>query len=111
MLDKEQKDQIRKKIETEIVKTEKNIEDYKEMTKPIEPDNAIGRVSRMDSIVNKGVSELALRKAQEKLAKLKFMLSQLDKDNFGICDKCKNPIPIQRILLRPQSRYCVNCAH
>ena len=107
---KNQKKLVREKIQIQIIRTEKTIIAYKEITQPIAPDNAIGRVSRMDAIVNKSVSELALRTAQEKLAKLKFMETQIDNENFGVCDKCKKTIQIQRIMLRPQSRYCVKCA-
>ena len=38
--------------------------DYKEITKPIAPENAIGRISRMDAINNKSVTEAALRQAK-----------------------------------------------
>lgn len=102
--------EIKEKIITEIEKTEKSIIEYKEITKPVEPDCAIGRVSRMDAINNKSVAEAALRKAEEKLSKLKYVLDKVDEDDFGICVKCKKQIPIGRILLMPQSMYCVNCA-
>ena len=80
------------------------------MTKPIAPDCAISRITRMDAINNKSVAEAALRKAEEKLSKLKFVLSKVDEDDFGSCIKCGKAIPIGRILLMPQSRHCVNCA-
>lgn len=103
--------EIKEKIRTEIEKTEKSIEEYKEITKPVKPDCAIGRVSRMDAINNKSVAEAALRKAEEKLKNLKYVLSNTNEKDFGLCAKCKKPIPLGRILLMPQSRYCVNCAH
>ena len=102
--------EIKEKIIEEINKTEKSIIEYKEITKPIAPENAIGRISRMDAINNKSVAEAALRTAEEKLGKLKFMLTRVGEDDFGVCAKCKKPIPIGRILLMPQSRHCVNCA-
>ena len=101
---------IKQKIIDEISKTEKSIVEYKEMTKPIAPDNAIGRVSRMDSIVTKSITEATLRQAEEKLINLKRVFSKLDSSDFGICLRCRQPIPIARILYRPESLYCVNCA-
>ncbi len=109
-MDKKTVDEIKEKIITEIEKTEKSIVEYKEITKPIKPDCAIGRVSRMDAINNKSVAEAALRKAEEKLSNLKYVLGQVDEDDFGVCAKCKKQIPLGRILLMPQSRYCVHCA-
>lgn len=102
--------EIKQLLEDEIVKTEKLIAEYRENTKPVAPDVAIGRVSRMDAINNKAVTESALRQAQEKLNQLNIVLSKVGSDDFGICIKCKKPIPIGRILIRPQSLYCVNCA-
>lgn len=104
-------EEIKQKILDEISKTEKLIIDYQEMTKPVAPDVAIGRVSRMDAINNKAVTESALRKAQEKLNRLNYVLSKLGSEDFGICLKCKKQIPIGRILIRPESMYCVNCAN
>ena len=109
-MDERNIDEIKEKIVIEIEKTEKSIIEYKEITKPVEPDCAIGRVSRMDAINNKSIAEAALRKAEEKLSNLKYVLTQVNKDDFGVCAKCKRPIPLGRILLMPQSRHCVNCA-
>jgi len=102
--------EIKDKIAEEIQKTEESVVTYKEMTKPIAPDDAIGRISRMDAINNKSVAEAALRKAEEKLSKLKYALTKVDDEGFGLCARCGNPIPLGRILLMPQSRHCVGCA-
>ena len=108
-MEKQQKEEIKTKILVEIEKTESSIEEYKELTKPISPENAIGRVSRMDAINNKSVNEAAMRQAEQKLSMLKIALSRIEDDDFGICAKCENEIPIGRILIRPQSRLCVHC--
>ena len=102
--------EIKIKIEFEIQKTEKQVLDYSELTKPVEPENAIGRISRMDAINNKSVTEAALRKAKEKLEKLQLALAKIDDPEFGICLKCKKPIPLGRILIMPQSQTCVKCS-
>lgn len=102
--------EIEKKLEEEILKTENLIKEYKELTKPVAPDAAIGRVSRMDAINNRSITEAALRQAEEKLNKLKFVLSKIDSPDFGVCIKCKKEIPLGRILIRPESSHCVNCA-
>ena len=104
------KKEIEETITNEISKTEKLIEDYKEMVKPIAPDVAIGRISRMDAINNKSVAEASLRLAEGKLKSLYQVSSKLNSKDFGICIKCKKAIPIGRILIRPESLHCVNCA-
>lgn len=103
-------EEIKGKIEEEIQKTKELIEDYKEQSKPVALDNSIGRISRMDAINNKSITESALRQAEEKLRKLHVALDNIGKPDFGLCIKCKQPIPIGRILLMPQSNRCVHCA-
>ncbi|MFN3917351.1 MAG: TraR/DksA family transcriptional regulator [Flavobacteriales bacterium] len=103
-------DEIKKKILAQIAKTEELIAEYKEMTKPVAPDVAIGRISRMDAINNQSVTEAALRQAEDKLKKLHYVLSKVGSEDFGICLKCKIQIPVERILIRPESVYCVRCA-
>tara|TARA_B100001741_G_C15981166_1_gene337817 strand:+ start:155 stop:484 length:330 start_codon:yes stop_codon:yes gene_type:complete len=109
-MQKEEKKVIKLKIKEEIKKTEFLIKDYKEMCKPIAPENAIGRVSRMDAINNKSVNEVALKKAEEKLKKLQQIEKNIKSDNFGQCINCTKSIPIARILIIPESNKCVNCA-
>jgi len=104
------KGKILELLNSEIVKTEEQVVRYEDLAQPISPDNAIGRVSRMDAINNKSIVDAALRKAKERLKGLKSNLDKLDSDDFGVCVKCKNNIPIERILLAPQSSFCVNCA-
>ena len=101
---------IRQILLDEISKTEKLIEEYKDMTKPVAPDVAIGRISRMDAINNKSVAEASLRQAEEKLRNLHRVFSQLGSKDFGLCLKCRKPIPLGRILIRPESLYFVNCS-
>ena len=102
--------EIEKLIEKEMEKTANTVAEYKEMTKPISPDDAIGRISRMDAINNKSVAEAALRTAVSKLNRLKDVHGKINDKDFGICRKCGEQIPIQRILLVPQAPFCVNCA-
>ena len=104
------KQEIKTLIEEEIVKTEVKIGEYESMSSPVSPDDAIGRVSRMDAINNKSVTEATLRQAKDKLNKLHHALHRIDEDDFGKCKRCGNNIPLMRVVLMPQSPYCVNCA-
>jgi len=97
-------------IKEKINAIEDEILELKELTKPISPENAIGRLSRMDAINNKSINEAALRKSEEKYSKLKYALTKIDEEEFGICDRCGKDIQPRRLLLMPESNYCVSCA-
>lgn len=110
MLSDDQRKEIENAIHEQLKEVNARIEEYKELTKPIAPENAIGRVSRMDAINNKSVNEAALRQAETKKKKLELALSKIGEQYFGICTSCGNAIPIGRVMLMPQSNKCVNCA-
>ncbi len=101
---------IKKQISDRIQLTELEIEELKQFTNPIEPENAIGRISRMDAINNKSINDRALRKAEEKLKKLKSALGRIDEPDFGKCRICSSEIQEGRLLLMPESNTCVKCA-
>jgi DnaK suppressor protein len=81
-----------------------------EHTKPISPENSLGRISRMDAINNKGVAEASLRNKKSKLSKLQVALGQIDKPGFGNCSVCKCIIQEGRLMYMPEVTRCVNCA-
>ncbi|MBK7342049.1 MAG: TraR/DksA C4-type zinc finger protein [Saprospiraceae bacterium] len=110
MLSPPHRQELAEALLTELEKTRNAIHVYEEMTQPVSPENAIGRVSRMDAIQNKSVAEAALRQARSKLNALEAMAKRLDDPELGICPRCKQPIPVRRVILMPQSPYCVNCA-
>ncbi len=105
-----EKKQIKQKIESEISETEEDILSLEERVKPVSPDSAIGRLSRMDAIGNLNINKASLSQAKQKLIQLKAALERIDDPEFGICRECEEPIPLGRILIMPGSILCVRCA-
>ncbi len=101
--------ELKQKILDEIEAQKVLIQSLTETSKPVAPDNAIGRLTRMEAIVSKGVSEASLNSAQLKLSKLKTALEKIDNPDFGLCLRCGEPIPHGRIMLMPESTCCVGC--
>jgi len=109
-LSEEQRQEIARALELAMEDAEASITAFREMSAPVSPENAIGRVSRMDAIQNKSVVEAALRKAEEKKEALLQMQKRLGDQDFGLCRRCGRPIPVKRLILMPQSPHCVRCA-
>lgn len=106
----EERNELKSKILQSITDTERDISELEDLTKPIAPENAIGRISRMDAINNKSINEAALRQARAKLDKLHLAVQKCDEPEFGVCMKCKGPIPMGRLLIMPESLRCVRCS-
>ena len=105
-----EQEMLREKINAEINHLEKSLDGLTESSKPVEPDNAIGRLSRMEAINAKSISENSLVNLKNRIAKLKIALTKLRASDFGICSLCEEPIPMGRLVLVPESSVCVNCA-
>jgi len=104
------KTEIEQLIRKQIVTVEKKVNALKELTQAISPDDAIGRVSRMDAINNKSVNEAALRQSESKLKNLINALERINDADFGICTSCKGTIQTGRLVLMPESKKCMRCA-
>lgn len=109
-LQPQQRKEIEEIIRQEIEETLRDIMSLEEQVKPIAPDNAIGRLSRMEALSAKGVNEATLARAREKLRQLEAVLEDIDDPDFGLCIECEEEIPVKRIMLMPGSRMCVRCA-
>ncbi len=106
----EERQQLKQDIAEEIAAQKRLIESLTETSKPVAPDNAIGRLTRMEAINSKSVSEAGLYSAKTKLAKLETALGKVDGPDFGICRQCGKPIPLGRIKAMPENVLCVPCA-
>ncbi|MBL4592649.1 MAG: TraR/DksA C4-type zinc finger protein [Flavobacteriales bacterium] len=109
-MDKGKQKFFKEKILSAIKILHVKIAELKEVTKPISPDVAIGRISRMDAINNKSVNEATLRTAENKLTKLEMAIEKVNDSKFGICIRCGQEIPEGRLMIMPESIKCVNCA-
>ena len=107
---KEQQEKLVAIIVSKKQRLIRQITELKELTKPIEPDCAIGRVSRMDAINNKSVNDAALIKKQNQLKGINLSLEDIDKPDFQNCIVCGFEIPIERVFIMPESRKCTSCA-
>jgi len=106
-----QKTEFKAFAEAEIRELKAEIPRLKELVKPVAPDNAIGRISRMDNIVNQSVAEAQLSKAKVRLVRLTEALKRVDEDEeFGNCLECGDPIPMARLRAMPETELCVECA-
>jgi DnaK suppressor protein len=110
-MNKLNKNDFKKEILNRILKIKKEIAELKELTKPIAPDCAIGRVSRMDAINNRSVNIAALENKESKYKALKIIVDEIDLPTFGKCVVCGGEIPLGRVLIVPESKRCIYCAN
>lgn len=109
MMNDADRQKIIQKLRETLQEVEQDIEELTELTRPIAPDNAIGRVSRMDAINNKAINDAALIKQKKRRKRLLKALDRTDSDKFGYCTKCGEPIAMGRLEYLPDTTRCVGC--
>ncbi len=109
-MDTEKREKLKNHIIKKIDGAKADIKTYQTLTQPISPDNAIGRLSRMEAINSKSINEAALNMARQTLQKLERALIKIDDPDFGLCRECEEPIPFARLMIVPESDLCVQCA-
>ena len=106
----EDRQKLQQLISDELVTLKQHIQELEVRCQPISPDNAIGRLSRMEAIGERGVQQTALIAATERLQALQTALLRIEEDeDYGLCSRCDEPIALARLMLMPESRYCVRC--
>jgi DnaK suppressor protein len=81
----------------------------REGTRPVELDEPIGRLTRMDAIQQQSVAKAARRSHDLRLRQVQQALKFMERDRFGLCGRCEEPIGFKRLSARPESPYCLEC--
>ena len=110
-LAKEEKNDIKETIETDICSLKEQIAILEEKVKPIAPDCSLGRLTRLEAMGEQHVNNKVLDESRIRLTRLNNALLRVDKPMFGICIECEEPIGIGRMSIRPESVRCVECAN
>ena len=106
----ENKKTIKGSLLKQIDEFEADIILLKEAAKPIAPDCAYGRVSRMDAINNKAIVDASLKDKETTLSRFKYTLSKIDSEDYGKCSRCGDDIAIKRLMSIPYVNLCISCA-
>ncbi|XPV75689.1 MAG: TraR/DksA family transcriptional regulator [Desulfovibrio sp.] len=109
-MDEKQIEILRIKIQNEIVELERTVEGLEGTLAPVEPDVAIGRLSRLDSMQNQSINEARRSQSKQRILRLQDALERLEDPDFGYCEECGEPIALKRIMALPEVTLCIDCA-
>ena len=81
-----------------------------EALKPVVLDqSAVGRLSRIDSLQNQGLTKNLREREVVKLALLREALERLEAGTYGVCTGCGGAIPFERLFVFPETPECASC--
>lgn len=76
----------------------------------IAPDNAIGRLTRMEAIQAQSMGAATRQRQAARLKQVERALRFIDERRYGTCVGCGKPIETGRLEIMPESLACVTCA-
>lgn len=77
--------------------------------RPVDLDEPIGRLSRMDAIAQREVSKAGRRQQSLELGRVRAALQAIEAGEYGICRACDEPIGYARLKARPNVLVCLRC--
>ncbi len=108
-LSSEQLEELGRDLVEERARLQVVLEISKDGAKPVDLDEPIGRLSRMDAIQQQQMT-VANRSAYErKLRQIEAALEKLDKGDYGDCRSCEEPVGYRRLKARPETPFCIEC--
>lgn len=69
----------------------------------------VGRLSRMDALQQQAMAQANRADHTNRLHQVKQALNLMSEGDYGYCEACGKRIPLQRLLVKPESAYCVAC--
>jgi len=81
----------------------------REGTRPVDLDEPIGRLTRMDAMQQQSMSVANRRSHNLRLQLVNQALTAIERDEYGICRRCDDPIGYKRLTVRPESPFCIDC--
>jgi len=78
--------------------------------RPVDLDQPIGRLSRMDAIQQQQLAQAALRNQEQRLKLVGGALKAIEEGVYGECRRCDVPIEVGRLKARPETTLCIECA-
>jgi DnaK suppressor protein len=105
-----QKNQLKKLLESQLVDLKKQIALSAESSKIVSLDQTMmGRVSRIDAIQQQKIALASFERDKQHFHKLEIALKNIDDEDFGYCIECDESISFSRLMIKPESTFCVAC--
>lgn len=109
-LTSEQLDVLHAELDRELTRLERSMVVTDEALRPVKLDQtAVGRLSRIDSLQNQGLTKNLREREQAKLGLLVEALKRMEAGTYGVCTRCGGEIAFERLFVMPEAPACTGC--
>jgi DnaK suppressor protein len=91
-------------------KLERSMRTTEEALRPVKLDQtAVGRLSRIDSLQNQGLTRNLQEREQAKLGQVITAFQRIEAGTYGVCTECGAAVPYARLEVFPETPSCTAC--
>ncbi len=105
----EERKTIKQKIRADIEALRERIAalefSIQQLPDPLEVDPT----TRAEMMNHRRNCQAGIRDAMKKVSQLEVALKRVDGPDYGICIECEKPIEMTKLMLMPETLYCVQC--
>lgn len=76
---------------------------------PVDLDEPIGRISRIDAIAQQRMVQANRASAQQRQQQVRAALRRFDEDEYGVCVTCGEEVGFRRLEAQPEALFCIAC--
>ncbi len=108
---------LKKMLIEEKERLEKELDHFEEILLSKTIKEASGDLSSFHDNFAEHATELSensklftlMERVRERLIWVEEALGKVDNGKFGICQMCLKPISLERLMVKPHAKYCIEC--
>lgn len=110
-LDQRKIAELRDELDRQLRRLERSMAVTETAMEPVKLDQtAVGRLSRIDSLQNQGLTRNLQEREKVKLAHIQEAFGRIEEGTYGLCVSCGGPIPFERLYVMPETPTCAACS-
>jgi DnaK suppressor protein len=96
-------------LEQKFKETLDSLNSFKESAAPVDLNEPMGRLSRMDAMQQQQMNLAAKKRLEITKEQIEQALKRLQQDEYGICVSCEEEISTKRLIAQPHTPFCNSC--
>jgi DnaK suppressor protein len=107
----DEREMIREELLRTLCRLERSMKATNGADRPrdLEQDT-VGRLSRIEALQSQGLTQTLAEREKAQLAQVVAALRRLEQGTYGGCNACGGTIPVERLMVYPETLACSACA-
>lgn len=109
-LTESQRKELKQRLVELVGELEAQLAASEKTQQPVELDqSSVGRLSRMDAMQQQAMAQATRRNLSTRLSQCRAALALFERDEYGECRNCAEPIAYRRLCAYPETPWCLDC--